>query len=83
MKQRFETHAEFFHTDMKAQWDEGGGRILLGDKTVGGAVMLRQIGFRQILLLASALEFGFQLDSLAYTYRICSRNFHHSVFCAP
>lgn len=45
---------------MKAQWD-GGGRILLSDKTGGGAVMLQLIGF-------SALESGFQLDCLVYAY---------------
>jgi len=31
---------------MKAQWDEGGGRILLGDNTGRGAVMLLTIRFR-------------------------------------
>jgi hypothetical protein len=31
---------------MKAQLDERGGRILLGDKTNGGAVMLRPINFQ-------------------------------------
>jgi hypothetical protein len=31
---------------MKAEWDEGEGRILLGDNTGGAAVMLRRIEFR-------------------------------------
>jgi hypothetical protein len=31
---------------MKAQCDEGGGRILLGDNTGGGAVMLKSIRFQ-------------------------------------
>jgi hypothetical protein len=31
---------------LKAQEDERGGRILLGDATNGGAIMLRPIGFR-------------------------------------
>jgi hypothetical protein len=35
--------AEFCFTGMRAQWDEGGGKILLGDNTGGGAVMLRPI----------------------------------------
>jgi hypothetical protein len=30
---------------MKAQWGDGGGRILLGDIIGDGAVMLRPIGF--------------------------------------
>jgi hypothetical protein len=32
--------AEFFPAGTKAQLEEGGGRILLGDDTGGGAVML-------------------------------------------
>jgi len=31
---------------MKTQWDEGGGRILLGDNTGGEAVSLRPISFQ-------------------------------------
>ena len=46
---------------MKAQWDEGGGRILLGDNTGGGAVMLRPITFQSVGVL-------FQLDWLICTY---------------
>ena len=41
----FETHAEFHLSVMKAQWHEGRGRILLGDSTCGGAVVLRPIAF--------------------------------------
>jgi hypothetical protein len=52
---------EKFLQGMKAQKDEGNGRILLGDNTGGGAVMLRSIKFR-------VLEVGFQLGSLAYIY---------------
>jgi hypothetical protein len=40
---------------MKAQRDEGGGRILLEDNTGGGKGSF------------SVLEFGFQLDLLVYT----------------
>ena len=36
----FETRVEFCFADMKARWDEGGGRILLGDSTGGGAAKL-------------------------------------------
>ena len=35
--------AEFFLVEIKAQRDQGGGRILLGENTCGGAVMLRPI----------------------------------------
>jgi hypothetical protein len=31
--------AEFFLAGMKAQWDEGGGWILLGDNTGGGSTL--------------------------------------------
>jgi hypothetical protein len=37
---------------MKVQRVEGGGRILLGDNTGGGAAMLRPIKFQKV-------EFGF------------------------
>jgi hypothetical protein len=36
----FETRTEFFPAGMKSKWDEGGGRVLLGDNTGGRAVML-------------------------------------------
>jgi len=36
----------FFLGEMKAQWDEGDGRILLGDNTGGGAAMLWPIMFQ-------------------------------------
>jgi hypothetical protein len=35
--------AEFLFAGMRAQWDEGGRKILLGDNTSGGAAMLRPI----------------------------------------
>ena len=35
--------AEFFFAGMRAQWDEGGGKLLLGHNTDGGAVMLPPI----------------------------------------
>ena len=37
--------SNFFSTEMKAQRDKCGGRILLGYNTDGGAVMLRTIRF--------------------------------------
>ena len=42
----YETHAEYFFAGLKAQREEGGGRILLGDNKDGGAVILRPIRFR-------------------------------------
>ena len=60
---------------MKAQWQEGGGRILLGDNTGGGAVMLRLIGFRCQIRLAPDLPESYPLrksgsvcSSLQLTY---------------
>jgi len=42
------THAEFFRAGMEGQLDEGDGRILLGDNSSGGAVMLRPITFQYV-----------------------------------
>jgi hypothetical protein len=44
-----DTRAEFLLEGMKAQRDEGGRRILLGDRMEGGAVMLRPIRFQSPL----------------------------------
>jgi hypothetical protein len=41
--------------------DEGGGRILLGDNTGFGTVMLLPV-------MLHSVEFGFQLECLIYTY---------------
>ena len=38
--------AEFFHAGMKAHWDEGGGRILMGDNTGGEAVTMWPVTFQ-------------------------------------
>jgi hypothetical protein len=47
---------------MKTQWDEGSGRILLGDNTDNGAVMLRPFSFQ-------CAEFVFQLEhTIQYTH---------------
>ena len=40
----------FFLAGIKAQCDESGGRILLGDNTGGVAVLLRPIGFRCVVI---------------------------------
>jgi hypothetical protein len=42
----FETRTEFFLVEMKRQWEDYGGRILLGNCTDGSAVMLRQTRFQ-------------------------------------
>jgi hypothetical protein len=34
---------KFFLAGMKAQWNEGGWRVLLGDNTSTGSVMLRPV----------------------------------------
>jgi hypothetical protein len=39
----FEPRAKFFFAGLKAQWDENGGRVLLGDTTGSRVVMLRAI----------------------------------------
>jgi hypothetical protein len=46
---------------MEAELEEGGGRILLGDNTGGGAVMLRSVRFL-------VLQIG--LQSTIYTRRL-------------
>jgi hypothetical protein len=46
-------HAEFFLKEMKAQGDEGGGRILLGDNTGGGVVMLLPSRFQCVVIRIS------------------------------
>ena len=54
----FFKHAEFFHAEMKAQGDEGGGRILLGDNTGGGVVKLRPSRFQCVVIrISSGLPF--------------------------
>jgi len=40
----FEARAEIFLAGLKAQRDEGGGRILLGENMGCGAIVLRPIG---------------------------------------
>jgi len=40
--------AEILLVGMKAQWDEGGGRTLLGDNTIGGPAVLRPIMLQRI-----------------------------------
>jgi len=55
---------KFYIAAMEAQWDEGGGRILLGDDTGIGEVMLRGCG----RLISIVLDLGFQLDSVVRAY---------------
>jgi hypothetical protein len=44
----FKKRAEIFLAGIKEQLDEGDGRILLGDNTGGGTVMLRPITFQRV-----------------------------------
>jgi hypothetical protein len=57
---------------MKTQWDEGSGRILLGNNTGNGAVMLRPFSFQ-------CAEFVFQLEHKFSTLTIdLNRIFRYS-----
>ena len=49
----FETLATFFIARIKAKWDKCGGRILLGDNTDGGEVMLLPMRFQRIEIWVS------------------------------
>ena len=42
----FEMCVELFIARLKTQWEEGGGRLLLGNNTGGGAVMFWPIRFQ-------------------------------------
>jgi hypothetical protein len=53
----FERRVVFFLAGMKAQWDEGGGTILLGDNTGSRAVLLRPIRFRCVGVRISTGQF--------------------------
>ena len=62
---------KFYIAAMEAQWDEGGGRLLLGDNTVVGEVMLRGCG----RLISNVSDLGFQLDSVVCAHifdRLCT-----------
>jgi hypothetical protein len=52
-------HAEFFLEKMKPQYEEGGGRMMLGNDTDGWK-------FKLPLINSSVLDFGFQLDLHRY-----------------
>jgi len=68
----FEMGPEFYIAAMKEQWDECGGRILLGDNTGDGEVMLRRFG----RLISIVLDLGFQLDSVVCTHivdHVCTK----------
>jgi len=59
----------FFLARIKAPRDEGGGRMLLGDNTGAGDVVLRPIRFQHVL------QYGFKLDSFVYSYvSLCYRD---------
>jgi hypothetical protein len=51
-----------------------GGRILLDDKTGGGAVILRPIRFQYVPVCSSMFKFGLQLD-LLYVH---THTFYHT-----
>ena len=69
----FETHAEFLLAGMKARWDEGGGRILLGGNIGAGEDMLRLITIQGRLgfqLLVDAT--GWPIHLARIFYRSCT-----------
>ena len=71
----FGTSAEIFVAGMKVRVDEGGGRILLGDKTDGEPIRFQCAGVWVPVywsLGSSVLEFGFKLDSLLCVC-VCAR----------
>ena len=53
--------AEFSLAEMKAQWDKGSGRMLLGDNTGDETAVTPPIRFQ-------CAVFGLQLGLLVYTY---------------
>jgi len=55
--------AGFFLAEMKAQWDKGSGKILLGDNTGDETAMTPPIRFQ-------CAVFGLQLGLLLYTYGV-------------
>jgi hypothetical protein len=59
--QHFLNTCRISHVGMKVQRDEGGGRVVQGNNTGGGVVLLLPIKFQ-------CVEFRFQLDYLVYTY---------------
>jgi hypothetical protein len=61
-----------FLEGMKAQADEGGGRILLGDNTGGGAIMLRPIRFQLVGVLDLTGLPCIYMYSWAYVYWIAT-----------
>ena len=73
---------------MKAELEEGGGRILLGDNTGGGSVVLRSVRFLVLqfgaVVLRSVrflvLQFGLQPDCSVYTYTVhyCTHTHTHT-----
>jgi hypothetical protein len=68
----FEKRAEFFLAGMKAHWDEGGRRILLGDNTGSGAVMLRPVRFQCVgVCISTRLSlYTFTVDHMYTQFRL-------------
>ena len=69
-KSIFDTRAVFFTPGIKAQRDEGGGRIKLGDNTDGRAVMLWPMKFYCVGVCISARFPCTYVYSLAHAYPI-------------
>jgi hypothetical protein len=71
----FETRAEFFVQGMKAPWDESGGRILLGDNTDCGAVLMRPIRFhcRAVCISVGPLCIYIHIWPYMYLIQTCAK----------
>ena len=84
----FERYAKFFVAGMKAQGDEGGGRILLGDNTGCGAVMLRPIRLHCVGVRISTALLCVHIHSRLHEYTILTRkirlalDFNERQYCA-
>lgn len=70
---------EFFRVEIKVQWDEGGGRILLGDVTGGGAVMLplNVFQFLGVLNLSEppCIDSTYTLDIVYTQFRLAQNSY--------
>jgi hypothetical protein len=63
--------AEFFLPGMKAQWDEGDGRILLGDNTDSRGFVLRPISFQSVgVRISTGLTFAIYIYIWPHLYSV-------------
>lgn len=70
LKNVFEKSVEFFLVEMKAQWEEFGGRTFLGDNTDGCMVKPRPIKFQRVGFWISTEIRDIYMYSGSYVYSI-------------